>query len=290
MILEKFLKAKKIHPPEWLPSNIHFLTDAGSYAYGTQNENSDRDIFGFCTPKLEVIFPQRVGWIKGFGGEPENFERWSESHILDDDGQEYDFSILSIVKFFHLCYINNPDQLDVLFVPRECIRHITSTGEIVRENRHKFLSKQVLWKYRGYAYSQLNKAEKEAPTGKRKELKDKWGFDPKFLCHLYRLVLEAEQILSEGDLDLRRNKDIVKSVKNGLVPLEEAKAWFAIKEKGLEELVQKTKLPEKPDEAEIKGLLLKSIENHYGSVDKYVNDINKERVAIEQIKKIVNNL
>jgi uncharacterized protein len=290
MLLERFIKNKQIHPPEWLASNLHFLADAGSTAYGTHNENSDYDIFGFCTPKLHVIFPQILGHIRGFGGEPENFERWGEAHIIDSDGKEYDFSILSIVKFFHLCLINNPDQLDVLFVPRECIRHITSTGEIVRDNRKKFLSKRVFYKYKGYAYSQLNKAEKENPIGKRKELRDKYGFDTKFLSHLYRLILECEQILAEGDLDLRRNKEHIKAVKNGLISLEEGKAWFAEKEKYLEKLLVETKLPEQPDEAEIRTLLLKCLENHYGSIDKYVTDVNKERVAIEEIKRIVRNL
>jgi predicted nucleotidyltransferase len=287
MLLEKFVKAKKIHPPEWLISNCHFLANSGSHAYGTHNEFSDIDIFGFCTPPKHIIFPHLAGVIKNFGDQGQCFDRWGESHIIGDDNLEYDFSVLNIVNFFHLCMKNNPDQLDVLFVPRECIRHITSTGEIVRDNRHKFLSKQVFWRYKGYAYSQLNKAEKEQPVGKRKILRDKFGFDPKFLCHLYRLVLEAEQILTEGDLDLRRNKEQVKYVKEGNVPLEEATKWFSSKEKQLEELLLKSKLPESPDENEIKAILLKALEHHYGSLDKAINLPNTAELKLEQIRKIL---
>lgn len=93
--------------------------------------------------------------------------------------------------------------------------------------------------------SQLNKAEREQPVGKRKALKDKFGFDPKFLCHLYRLVLECEQILLTKDLDLRRDCEQIRYVKEGHVPLAEAKEWFASKDKYLTSLYHESKLPEK---------------------------------------------
>lgn len=291
MILDKFIKTKQIHPPEWLPSNVHFLADSGSIAYNTHNQFSDYDIFGFCTPRKETIFPHLAGAIPGFGFQPERFDRWSEQHIFDkdDNNKEYDFCILNIVNFVELCRKNNPDQLDVLFVPRECIRHITSTGEIIRNNRHKFLSKRVYYRYKGYAYSQLNKSEKENAIGKRKELRDKFGFDPKFLCHLYRLIYEAEMVLTEGDMDLRRHCEHIKYVKAGNVNIAEAKAWFAEKEKHLEKLYQTSKLPEEPDENEIRLILLNAIENHYGDLSKCIVEQGKEARILDEIRKLVNS-
>lgn len=287
MLLEKFVKAKKIHPPEWLISNCHFLVTAGSHAYGCATNESDIDIFGFCTPKLNILFPHLDGHINNFGTPPQKFDRWNEAHIFDDDGREYDFNVLNIVNFVELCRKNNPDMIDVLFAPRDCIRHSTSTGELIRNNRHKFLSKQVFYRYRGYAMSQLNAAIKENPIGKRKELKEKYGVDVKFLSHLYRLILECEQILKEGDVDLRKNAEQIKYVRNGQVTLNDARIWFGEKEKVLEKLLQETKLPETPNEDEIKKLLLSALENHYGSLDKIIKIPTIADIKIEKIRRIL---
>ena len=290
MLLDKFIKNKQIHPPEWLPANIHFLADGGSIAYNTANENSDRDVVGFCTPRKGMIFPNSAGVIQGFGNQGEKFDRWSEQSIIDKEtGKEYDFSILNIINFFELCRKNNPDQLDILFVPRECIRHITSTGEIVRNNRHKFLSKKVYFRYKNYGYSQLEKSEKRNPIGKRKESHDKFGFDPKFLCNLYRLIYEAEMILGEGDLDLRRHSDHIRHVKAGNVNIEEARAWFAEKEKHLDKLYAESKLPDEPDENVLKSILLNALENHYGDLSKCVTEVGKDTRILNEIRKLVNS-
>jgi hypothetical protein len=54
---------------------------------------------------------------------------------------------------------NNPNMLDSLFVPTQCILHSTSVGNYVRDNRKLFLSKAVYHKYRGYAHSNLSKCK-----------------------------------------------------------------------------------------------------------------------------------
>lgn len=285
MLIERFAKRKLIHPPEWLPTNVHYLADAGSHSYGTATEDSDMDLFGFCTPPKRVLFPHLFGTIRGFGYQGDNFDRWHEQK--ECDGTDYDFSVLNITHFFNLLSKNNPDQLDILFVNRENIRHITEMGQMVRDKRHMFLSKLVYHRYRGYAYSQFNKAEKENPTGKRKALKDKFGFDPKFLQHCVRLTYECEQILSESDLDLQRHKEHVKAVKTGLISLEEVRKWFADKEKSLEQALRNSKLPEQPPEAEIKGLLVDCLEHHYGNLEKAVIIEGREIEAIRRVKEIL---
>lgn len=290
MLLDKFIKNKQIHPPEWLPANVHFLAESGSTAYNTHGPDSDFDFFGFVTPKKHVLFPHLAGVLEGFGDQGEKFQRWSESHVIDkDDGREYDFCLLSIVHFVELCRKNNPDQIDVLFVPRECIRHITSTGEIIRENRHKFLSKQVYARYKGYAYSQINKSIKCDNIGARKEIREKYGYDTKFASHTLRLVYEAEMILAEGDLDLRRHCEHIKFVKNGGMKLDEVIKWFAEKEKYLEKLYQNSKLPEHPDESVIRSILINAIENHYGDLSKCIVEPGKDTRILNEIRKLVNS-
>lgn len=130
MLINILEKNNLIQPPKWLSSNIHYLAYSGSIAYNINNADSDIDLFGFCTPPKHVIFPHLAGIIKDFGHQGEEFNRFHQQCIYDD--KEYDISILNVVRFFHLCLQNNPDQIDVLFVPRECIIHITKTGEYIR--------------------------------------------------------------------------------------------------------------------------------------------------------------
>lgn len=112
---------------------------------------------------------------------------------------------------------NNPNMIDVLFVPRRCILYSTQVGEMIRSNRKMFLHKGSWHKFKGYAYSQLSKAENSIPAEgtKRREDYDKYGYSLKFAYHVIRLLDEIDQILTEGDLDLTRNKEQLKSIRRG---------------------------------------------------------------------------
>lgn len=55
---------------------------------------------------------------------------------------------------------------------------------------------------------------------KRINLIDKFGYDTKFAYNLVRLLNECEQILVEGDLDLERSKEMLKSIRKGEWSLE----------------------------------------------------------------------
>ena len=129
-----------IHPPKWLPDNVAYITDMGSVAYGVATELSDHDIYGFCIPPKEDVFPHLRGEIPGFGRQINRFEQWQEHHI-DYKDKEYDFTVYSIVKYFQLCMENNPNMIDSLFTSNDCVRHITQVGQLVRDNRKLFLHK-----------------------------------------------------------------------------------------------------------------------------------------------------
>jgi hypothetical protein len=70
---------------------------------------------------------------------------------------EYDFAVYGVVKYFQLCMDNNPNMIDSLFVPRNCVLHSTEVGEMIRENRRMFLHKGAWHKFKGYAYAQASK-------------------------------------------------------------------------------------------------------------------------------------
>jgi uncharacterized protein len=295
MLLKELQDKKLISPPTWLPSNTQNLSIMGSMAYGVSDDSSDMDIYGWCIPPKETVFPHLAGHIEGFGRQKKRFNNWQQHHVIDpqagNSGTNYDFSIHGIVDYFHLLMENNPNMIDSLFVPSNCILHSTHISNLVRENRKMFLHKGCYHKFRGYAFSELNKASGKNPEdgSKRALLREKYGMDTKFLYHVVRLASQAEQILVEGDLDLQEKgrREHMKAIRRGEIKEQDIRDWFTSKEKTLEKLYAESKLPYGPDEQAIKGLLMRCLEHHYGSLDKCVEDYSKAELALEEIKKVL---
>ena len=161
-----------IKPPRWLPGNVQYETIMGSVAYGVSSDTSDVDVYGWAIPPKDDLFPHLRGEVPGFGTPRPRFEQYEEHHVQDYDalagrGRTYDLTIYGIVKFFNLAMENNPNIIDSLFTPVNCVLHSTRVGNLVREHRRLFLHKGAWPKFKGYAYSQLHKLTNKAPQGKR---------------------------------------------------------------------------------------------------------------------------
>jgi predicted nucleotidyltransferase len=260
----------------------------GSDAYGVSGGSSDIDIYGFTIPSKHMLFPHLAGEISGFGEQIKRFEVWQEHHVKTDN-KEYDFCVYSIVKFFQLLMQNNPNMIDSLFVPRRCIIHTTALGEHVRDHRKIFLHKGAWHKFKGYAYAQMNKIEHKvnASNEKRAESIKEFGYDTKFSYHVVRLLNEIEQILVEGDLDLERNREQLKSIRRGEWTLEQLKTYFHDKEKSLEETYANSALPHGPNEEAIKQLLIDVLEMHYGNLSDAIAKNPSMDKLLEDLRNIV---
>lgn len=261
-------------PPTWLASTIQMEVINGSYTYGVSTDESDFDIYGFCVPHKDVIFPHLRGVIPGFGKKDKVFWQYQQHHIHDPSaragkGQDYDITIYNIVKYFQLCMEGNPNMVNTLFCPRECVLYSTRLAEFLRENRRLFLHKGCWHKYKGYAYSQMHKMKTSKPQegSKRDIIVKRDGFDTKFGYHVVRLLGEVEQILAEGDLDLRRNKEQLKAIRRGEWTLDELIKWAADKELALEKVYEESELPWGPPEAEIKEVMLECLRMVFGSLE-----------------------
>lgn len=272
-----------------------YETLMGSIAYGVSSDQSDHDIYGFCIPPKEEVFPHLNGEIPGFGEPKKRFEQFQQSHIDDPSAQggkgiEYDLTIYSIVKYITLCMECNPNMIDSLFTPQECVLHITQVGTMVREARHLFLHKGAWPKFKGYAYAQLHKMRSKTPIGKRIELRDEFGYDVKFAYHTVRLLGECEQILMDGTIDLRRDREHLKAIRRGELSENDIFQWASEKEKFLEGLYHSSKLPNHPDVATIRQLLLDCLEHHYGSLGACVVQVDPAVVALRDIRDILNRV
>ena len=262
----------------------------GSVAYGVSDDLSDYDVNGFYIPAADKLFPHLNGHLLGFDADPKCPKCYQNHHVFDN-GREYDLNIYSITQYFKLCLDNNPNMVDTLYTPRECVLHSTAVSEMVRERRDLFLHKKCWPKYKGYAYQQLHKMRGKNPEegSKRWKLREKYGFDVKYGLHLVRLLLEAEMIITEGTIDIRRHRDHLKSIRRGETTQEDIEKWAAEKEAHLERAFESSKLRAEPERVVIKQLLIDCIEHQYGSLQALQtvkSESNPERAAMREIHSI----
>ena len=294
-IVSQLTKRGLIRPPTWLPDNILFEGVQGSNAYGVAVDESDFDMIGFCVPPKDLVFPHLAGYIDGFGRQKKRFTSWQQHHVIDPQalggrGRQYDFCIYNIIHYFNLCMENNPNMVASLFLPAQCIMHTSIVGNMIREKRHLFLHRGCWHKFKGYAYSQLAKMTTKEPEegSRRAAIIEEHGYDTKFAYHLVRLLYEVEQILTTGDLDLRRNAEELKSIRRGEWSVEQIHDFFAAKEKGLEKIYEEcTILPWGPREDEIKQLMLDCLEVHWSTIEGCVVTDKTPVLALREIAEII---
>lgn len=111
------------------------------------------------------------------------------------------------------------------------------------------------------------------------------SYDLKFAYHIIRLLSECEQIMLTGDLDLQEKvrREHMKAIRRGEAKEEDIRKWAAEKELQLEKVYSETSLPEKPDETKIKLLLMQCLEDHYGSLEKYISQVGWAENALKEI-------
>lgn len=296
MLIENLQKRRLISPPPWLASNCHYLTIMGSEAYGCATDLSDKDIYGFCIPPKDMVFPVGIifvphgngQWRPLHGQKIESFAQWQQHGIEDKDaGKTYDFQVFSIIRYFDLLIECNPNLIDSAFTSAECVIHQTKVATMVRENRTMFLHRGAWHRFKAYAISQLHKMNSKNPIGKRVAIREAHGFDSKFAYHLVRLLDEIEQIITTGDINLRRNNEQLKAIRRGEVPEEDIRRWAAEKELSLEKQYAESKLPEHPPMEKIKALLYSCLEEHYGSLQGLVEDPNAPVNALREIQAVI---
>lgn len=115
----------------------------GSWAYGTNNENSDIDVRGIMhEPKESII---------GLS----NFEQM-ERH---DTEKDVDCVLYGLKKMCHLLLSNNPNCIEILSPQERNIIYASDIGRTLIENRHLFLSKKSAFTFGAYAKAQLARLE-----------------------------------------------------------------------------------------------------------------------------------
>ena len=125
-----------------LKSSGRIILDAvgGSIAYGTSTPNSDRDIRGiYINPAREYM-----GLIEPSG------------QISDE---KHDVTYYSLKRFFELAQKSNPNIIEMLWYPNDCINIMTPHMEKLIAHRDLFISKKCFGSHIGYANAQIKKAK-----------------------------------------------------------------------------------------------------------------------------------
>ena len=261
-ITESAIELGLLEAPKWLSPNVVYETKVGSHSYGVSTDDSDIDISGFCVPPKEIVFPHLYGSIHGFGKQKKSFHMFNDKSFQHESfgPQKYDLSILSIIFLFRECMDCQPNWLEMLYTPENCVITSTSVSDHLREHRDLFLHQGALWRFTGFAKSQLAKMNKK---NRDKVRLLKYGY------HAVRMVLEGEQVLTEGTLVLDDKIDVLSSVRNGDWSFDEIASFCEQKETELKKIydTEAAAVPYKPDETKIKTLLLECLEEFYGSLE-----------------------
>lgn len=119
--------------------SILFESVVGSHAYGTALPHSDLDVKGiFAVPARAHLTlagaPEQLGDAKG------------------------DLVYYSLARFLELALNANPNIIELLFMPEDCVRHRSAAFDLLEANRSLFVTKQAYESHVGYADAQIKKA------------------------------------------------------------------------------------------------------------------------------------
>ena len=140
-VKEKVLTSEDYAEVRALP--LVLLSLGGSWAYGTNNDNSDIDVRGCMAEPPTALF----------GLSP--FEQ-KEIHIAERD---VDVVVYAFRKIARLLLENNPNCIEILCTNPRNIIYKTEIADILLENRHLFLSQRSAQSFGGYAKAQLDRIE-----------------------------------------------------------------------------------------------------------------------------------
>lgn len=213
----------------------------GSSAYGTRTEKSDIDIRGIYIPTIQECLSLRD----------------LKDVVVNND--EEDTTIYPLQKFFKLAMKGNPSVLEWLFVPEDCILVSSPAAEWLRRDRKAFLSKELYYRFLGFATSEFASLDKMGHNigAKRKEEVLKYGYSPKNAMNLVRLLEEGIELLHYGTITFPRpNARLLLEIKEGKWTYDEIKRMYFYLCDAFARIKEYSLLPEKVDFDKLDNMMI----------------------------------
>jgi len=159
---------------------VIFSCVSGSHAYGTNIATSDTDMRGlFVYPDAEYLSVLNT----------------PDPQIGDD---KHNIVYYSIHRAFELLRKANPNQIELLWIPDDCVKLETPVMDKLLEHRAIFISKECFGTHAGYATNQIKKAKgsnKKVHNPQPEEMPSKEDFCRiillKDLGHFWRCVMQG---------------------------------------------------------------------------------------------------
>ena len=112
----------------------------GSHAYGTNIPTSDKDVRGL------FVYPEDI-----YLGLDEPIPQISDN--------KQDITYYSLKRFFELIKTANPNLIEMLWYPKDCISFCSPIMQKLIDNRDIFISKKAYYTHSSYAFAQIKKCK-----------------------------------------------------------------------------------------------------------------------------------
>jgi len=204
----------------------------GSTAYGLATPESDIDKLGVFAAPLDTLL-----------GMP-----FFKASVSCNDP---DVTYHELKKYMYLAGRSNPAVLELLYLNDYTVA-TDDIGKVLVENRDMFISQRIRDSYGGYALQQVRRLERRGDGSFKSKLRKRKN---KHKRHIARLVVQCEQALDEGFLQVRLTPSQIEEVRFvEQMDDDQLSIWFEMKLVRIDSTP--SGLPESADWDKINDLLL----------------------------------
>lgn len=237
--------------------DIIHIFQGGSHQHGASipGKVSDIDLFG--------IYIEPPNKVLGVSRETHFTDGTSDQYVRNKPGDE-DYKCYTLKKWAELACRGNPTILGFLYTPCHLEGVWTS---LIEPNKNLFKASSHAKAFLGYAQGQVARLDGNKGKGKhgqRPELEKEFGYDTKAAMHLMRLLYEAEEYMTTGNITYPRpEKDLLLDIRLGKWTWDKLFAEYNGMEKKVEEAMKASMLPEEVDREAICNLISKCYLTHW---------------------------
>jgi hypothetical protein len=217
----------------------------------------DHDEMGVCIEPPEYVIGLRHFEQDVFRTKPQG--------VRSEHG-DTDRTIYSARKFCRLALSGNPSILTLFFAEPDVVD--TPVGEDLRALHPCFAARSAGKAFLGYMTQQRQRllGERGQMNVKRPELVERYGYDTKYAMHMLRLGFQGVEFLETGRLTLpmpKEERSFVFSVRKGEVDLNDALTKAGELESRVEDLLDTSPLPDRPDYERVNDWLVNAYQERW---------------------------